>query len=426
MSRILPLIFKSYDPEPDISLQAETIYREYTDLLALPSLKEKLEYFNTNICSLALEGKYVEYNKGPEKIKIYHAYPCVCGFSTEEDKKVFELIRDKELERLTTELGKYSTYKEKLSYLITQPGFNLERVIIIDDLDAAPIIDLSPDGSSAERMAAFNDVSKADFEKNYFPKQYRNLLLSKEKELIDAQLKEAMNPNYDLKSYIKQIENYTGYNPSDESGQSLLEARERINPKKPDLGLVESWKWERAQRIAVGENDEYNRKAKGIFLDLVSNTNVTFDLVTSDLAQKPFYHRDWEPLEHGRQIYLLYKWLSSWKLEEAALKTGYAVQNFKAPIYALYHWLMIEMGREERFELNEKDQLPAATIMARALELYPGKVGKGGQTFYRAFTGIAPEKKRVWEKLIALNKPKLIIISGNDPDVIQYLESYPD
>lgn len=101
-------------------------------------------------------------------------------------------------------------------------------------------------------------------------------------------------------------------------------------------------------------------------------------------------------------------------------KKGKLTANY----YALYHWILIEMGEEKNFHRDENDKFPKAKIEAFAKERYP-QIGK--QAFYRQFKGIDITKKIA----IAITfgkgyKKKLIKLSNNDAKFMAHIGKYPN
>lgn len=279
----------------------------YRTVEALPTLKERLQYFNDNICSLALSTKDATYWGWYKKIlRVYSPEPCKCGkcrVFTDADKALFEKMRAAEVKRLEKELDKRQTYGEKVAYLITQRGFGLSRLEIAE-------FDLRPEAPerAPEDVAAFNELSKAAFEERYLPELYNGLRFEKERTRISLQIKEALNPQSIIGAYRKEIIQYVGFDPQDDSGQSYLDAKERLYPTRPtDPIAAAQWDGERIMN--------YTREieAKRAFLDLAGGGSGM-----PDLSEKPLSDADWEALEHGRQVYELYRWLAAWKPGEDA------------------------------------------------------------------------------------------------------------
>lgn len=96
-----------------------------------------------------------------------------------------------------------------------------------------------------------------------------------------------------------------------------------------------------------------------------------------------------------------------------------------AKYYALYHFILIRMGKAEPFKYDNNDQLPKAEIVAFAENAYP--FWKNGRGFYDEFQKLDGKT----ETEIAIDfgqdyKQKLIAISDNDSSLIKYLDKYPN
>lgn len=95
-----------------------------------------------------------------------------------------------------------------------------------------------------------------------------------------------------------------------------------------------------------------------------------------------------------------------------------------AKYYALYHWVLIDMGVESPVERNESDQYIKSKIEAIAREKYPKSSVQG---FYRAFIEIDITKKVAIAKDFGRGyKIKIGEISGNNANVIAHLKGYPN
>lgn len=100
-------------------------------------------------------------------------------------------------------------------------------------------------------------------------------------------------------------------------------------------------------------------------------------------------------------------------------------QKIPAKFYALYHWILIEMGIERHFETNENGLFDRTKIETFAENRYPNTSKQG---FYRAFKN---EINLSDKKGIALSfgkgyKETIIKISNNDAKVITHLKDYPN
>lgn len=99
-------------------------------------------------------------------------------------------------------------------------------------------------------------------------------------------------------------------------------------------------------------------------------------------------------------------------------------KRIPAKYYALYHWLLIEMGKEKEFEHNDDGQFKRHQIEAFATNRYKFK---DGQPFYRAFISIDITKKTALARSFGKGyKEKIILLSDNDADVIAHLKEYPN
>lgn len=100
------------------------------------------------------------------------------------------------------------------------------------------------------------------------------------------------------------------------------------------------------------------------------------------------------------------------------------IRKIPAKFYALYHWILIDLGRVKAFERNEDDNYVKKEIEQYAKNVYP-KISP--QMFYRHYIDID-----ITNKLAIANtfqkgyKNKLIEISGNDAQIITYLKKYPN
>ena len=98
--------------------------------------------------------------------------------------------------------------------------------------------------------------------------------------------------------------------------------------------------------------------------------------------------------------------------------------GIKAKFYALYHWILIEMGVENYFKRDENDKYKRTEIEAFAQERYPGTSKQG---FYRAFIEIDITKKVEIAKTFGPGyKRKIEKISNNSAKVIHHLKNYPN
>jgi hypothetical protein len=101
-------------------------------------------------------------------------------------------------------------------------------------------------------------------------------------------------------------------------------------------------------------------------------------------------------------------------------------QKYKIPAkyYALYHWILIELGIENHFERNENDKYSKTKIVAFAKERYPET---SSQMFYRTIIDIDINNKTAIANSFGNKyKDKIISISNNNAKVITHLKSFPN
>jgi len=108
------------------------------------------------------------------------------------------------------------------------------------------------------------------------------------------------------------------------------------------------------------------------------------------------------------------------------LKQTQSIGHKKIPaaLYALYHWILIDMGIEKAPERNEFDKMPKKKIMAIAESLYPKTNAQG---FYKEFKDMDLTKKRAFSMTFGRDyKEKIIEISGNDSKIGNHLRDWPN
>ncbi len=95
-----------------------------------------------------------------------------------------------------------------------------------------------------------------------------------------------------------------------------------------------------------------------------------------------------------------------------------------AKYYALYHWILIEMGIENNFERDQNDHYSKGEIEAYAKERYPETSMQG---FYREFKEIdITNKINISRNFGKGYKDKIIEISNNNAKIITHLKNYPN
>ncbi|PZX16448.1 hypothetical protein LX69_01943 [Breznakibacter xylanolyticus] len=98
--------------------------------------------------------------------------------------------------------------------------------------------------------------------------------------------------------------------------------------------------------------------------------------------------------------------------------------NIPAKFYALYHWILIEMGLEKNFTCNESDKYIRKDIENFVINKYPQTSPQG---FYRAYIEIDITNKKAIVNNFGNNYKKHIIkISNNNARIIDHLKRYPN
>jgi len=120
-------------------------------------------------------------------------------------------------------------------------------------------------------------------------------------------------------------------------------------------------------------------------------------------------------IQHKHELNIVYHNESSPQNKDSKIPAKY---------YALYHWILIEMGIENKFDLDSNDRYKRSQIEAFANERYP-KISKQG--FYRAFIEIDITNRPYIAVTFGKEyKEKLIEISNNDAKLIRHLKNYPN
>jgi hypothetical protein len=100
-------------------------------------------------------------------------------------------------------------------------------------------------------------------------------------------------------------------------------------------------------------------------------------------------------------------------------------KNIGAKYYALYHLILIEIGKAKPFERDYNDNLSKQTIVDYAEEAYP--FWKNGNGFYHEFQKLQGKSKTDIARNFGIGyKDKIISISNNDSKVISLLRNYPN
>lgn len=114
------------------------------------------------------------------------------------------------------------------------------------------------------------------------------------------------------------------------------------------------------------------------------------------------------------------------KTNEKGAEENKDKKTYPEKYYALYHWLLIEMGKEKPFEKDSiTDRYSKPDIIKFGKERY--KFNTQGQVFYDTYINTDITKKTAIVRSYGKDyKKKLIEISNNDSDVITHLKKYPN
>ncbi|MEO8853518.1 MAG: hypothetical protein ABI359_07045 [Ginsengibacter sp.] len=203
-------------------------------LESLTGIEQKLNYFNSNICSLStytMETQiYFEWGNPDQVIKVF----CNCNncrklpdFNINDEKTYFRL-RDKEVKRIVKAIDSKATYKAKLDFILSTKGYHPDHTINVypnisfdpsKDSDREmffkkPVISLRP--VTKEEKEIYNGFVKAAFENHYkigneFSEYYNGFDFEKEKARLNFSLAKGIEPG-NLLQYLKnKIETHFEY-----------------------------------------------------------------------------------------------------------------------------------------------------------------------------------------------------------------------
>lgn len=97
--------------------------------------------------------------------------------------------------------------------------------------------------------------------------------------------------------------------------------------------------------------------------------------------------------------------------------------KYAAVYYAAFHWILIDMGIANGFEINSSGKYPKSIIVAFAENKYHFDDGQG---FYRAFIDLDITLREVFAQRLGPGyKDKLKEISNDNPKIITHLKGYP-
>lgn len=128
--------------------------------------------------------------------------------------------------------------------------------------------------------------------------------------------------------------------------------------------------------------------------------------------------------------YYILEFLKTQTSEPQQSEKGAEENKYKKPYpekyYALYHWLLIEMGKEKPFEKDSiTDRYSKPEIIKYGKSKY--EIKTQGQVFYDTYINTDITNKTAIKRSYGKGyKDKLIEISKNDSDVITHLKKYPN
>jgi hypothetical protein len=145
-----------------------------------------------------------------------------------------------------------------------------------------------------------------------------------------------------------------------------------------------------------------------------------------DGVTQGYYYKAWSIVFSNSQLFkplfeAYYKENKNQKSEETP-----KIKKIKtAKYYAFYHWVLIKLGKESQFELNENDKYPANSIKNYASRKYKQC---SPTRFYQSFTkDIDITNETATAKYLGKGyKEKIKIISNNDAEVMSFLKKYPN
>ena len=163
------------------------------------------------------------------------------------------------------------------------------------------------------------------------------------------------------------------------------------------------------------EVDIKNPPSDKLLKDYIFEKDIEIDFIKSE------YPNGFKnPEEVFDRCFLILEFLEN----ETIGKSHQDKKNYPEKYYALYHWLLIEMGKEKPFERNSMtDKYDKKTIINFGKNKYKIE----GQVFYNTYINIDITNKIAIAKSYGKGyKNKLIEISNNDVDVISHLKIYPN
>lgn len=124
-------------------------------------------------------------------------------------------------------------------------------------------------------------------------------------------------------------------------------------------------------------------------------------------------------------IQLLRDWEKSKNNETQKEKYNESTEKkYPAKYYALLHWIKIELGLEEPFELNSEGRYSKESIREFARNKYPNI---SNQQFYKEFKDLDITNKAYIATIFGRDYKEILIkISGNNAKIIRHLKDFPN
>lgn len=165
----------------------------------------------------------------------------------------------------------------------------------------------------------------------------------------------------------------------------------------------------------VAELRKFIKKEDSIFQGIISNTNEYKIYIPNN-----YYY--WIELTDDSLEFLHFFYSHIEEPQKNNLEI-LSKKPIQAKYYALYHWILIEMGLENQFEKNEYNKWSRKNIENFAHEKY---LITNVQGFYKAFIDIDITMKTSIANSFKNYKKFIIEISKNNAKIITYLKNYPN
>lgn len=298
---------------PEIDFEQNKIHKQ--NLESLTSLEKKLNYYNSNICSLSVysmqEQIYFEWGNPDQVIKIF----CNCSNCRKlpdfnfNDEKIYFRLRDKEVKRIVKAIDSKATYKDKLDFIFNTKGYNPDHTINIYSnitFDPSKNIDremylkkpVSLIPTTKDQKGIYNEFGKAAFDNDYkngkeFSEYYNGFDFEKEKARLNISIQK---PDADVTTFLQllknQIERHFNYPACNEIGEK--ENQKHII-KQINKNLIENYGHIpfMFSKMAMGISIDFNKN--------VLNTRTFLELAHTEQVVK-FYNYVKDLIERKGQL----------------------------------------------------------------------------------------------------------------------------